>query len=142
MAICKYDVSVIGYMPQHGKHNTKWAATCGVVLRASTQACTVSSSLGHALDLASFTVCVFSGSSSEVFLVYSGFLPSDHLFGLVVKASTSRADDPGFESRWRRDISRLSHTCDLNIGTPVATMTCVWLYRVSAGTGWPGVSIL
>ena len=29
---------------------------------------------------------------------------SDLLVGLVVKASTSRAEDPGFESRWRRDF--------------------------------------
>ena len=29
---------------------------------------------------------------------------SDRLVGLVVKASTSRAEDPGFESRWRRDF--------------------------------------
>ena len=27
------------------------------------------------------------------------------LVGLVVKASASRAEDPGFESRWRRDFS-------------------------------------
>ena len=35
-----------------------------------------------------------------------------------------------------------SHTIDLNIGTPVATLSGAWRYRVSAGTGWPGVSIL
>ena len=29
----------------------------------------------------------------------------DHLFGLVVKASASRAEGPGFESRLRRDFS-------------------------------------
>ena len=32
--------------------------------------------------------------------------------------------------------------CDLKIGTPVATLPGVWHYRVSAGTGWSGVSIL
>ena len=31
------------------------------------------------------------------------FLP-DRLVGLVVKASASRAEDPGFESRLRRDF--------------------------------------
>ena len=41
--------------------------------------------------------------------------------GLVVKASASRAEDPGFEPRLRRDLSGLSHTSDLKIGTPVAT---------------------
>ena len=35
-----------------------------------------------------------------------------------------------------------SHTSDLKIGTPVATLPGAWRYRVSAGTGWPGVSIL
>ena len=29
---------------------------------------------------------------------------ANRLVGLVVKASTSRAEDPGFESRWRRDF--------------------------------------
>ena len=70
-------------------------------------------------------------------------LTPDRLVGLVVKASASRADDPGFESRLRRDFfSGSSHTSDLNIGTPVATLPSAWRYRVSAGTGWPGVSIL
>ena len=35
-----------------------------------------------------------------------------------------------------------SHISDFNIGTLVATLTGAWRYRVSAGTGWPGVSIL
>ena len=64
------------------------------------------------------------------------------LVGLVVKASASRAEGPGFESRLRRDFSGSSHTSDLNIGTPVATLPGAWRYRVSAGTGRPGVSIL
>ena len=62
--------------------------------------------------------------------------------GLVAKASSSGAEDPGFESRLRRDFSGSSHTSDLKIGTPVATMAGAWHYRVSAGTGRPGVSIL
>ena len=66
----------------------------------------------------------------------------DRLVGLVVKASALRAEDPGFEYRWRWDFSGSSHTSDLNIGTPVATMQGAWRYRVSAGTGRPGVSIL
>ena len=56
---------------------------------------------------------------------------------LVVKASASGAEDPGLESRLRRDISETSHTSDLKIDTPG-----VWRYRVGAGTGRPGVSIL
>ena len=64
------------------------------------------------------------------------------LVGLVVKASASRAGDPGFESRLRRDFSGSSHTSDLKIGDPVAVLPGVWHYRVSAGTGRSGVSIL
>ena len=39
-------------------------------------------------------------------------------------------------------VSKSSHTSDLRIGTPVATMLGDGHYRVSAGTGLPGVSIL
>ena len=79
-------------------------------------------------------------SSSSFFFF---FLPQDCLVGLVVKASNSRAEDPGFESRFAPGFfSESSHTCDLNIGTPVATLTGAWHYRVSTGTGRPGVSIL
>ena len=60
----------------------------------------------------------------------------------MVKASASGAEDPGFESRFRRDFSGSSHTSDLKIGTPVATLSGEWQYRVSAWTGRPGVSIL
>ena len=35
-----------------------------------------------------------------------------------------------------------SHTSDLKIGTPVATLPDAWRFRVSTGTGRPGVSIL
>ena len=66
----------------------------------------------------------------------------NHLVGLVVKVSASRAEDPDFESHLRQDFSVSSHTSDLKIGTPVATLPGAWHYRVSAGTGRPGVSIL
>ena len=66
----------------------------------------------------------------------------DHLAGLVVKASTSGAEDPGFESRLRRDYSGSRHTSDLKIGTSVATLPGAWHYRVRAGTGRPCVRIL
>ena len=67
---------------------------------------------------------------------------TDRLVDLVVKASTSGAEDPGFESCLRQDFSGSSHTSDLKIGTPVAILPGAWRYRVSAGTGRPGVSIL
>ena len=67
----------------------------------------------------------------------------NRLVGLVVKASASRAEDPGFESRLCRDfLGGSSHTSDFKIGTPVATLPGAWRYRVSTGTGRPGVSIL
>ena len=62
----------------------------------------------------------------------------NRLTGLVVKASASGAE----ESRLRQDFSGSSHTSDLKFGTPVATLPGAWHYRVSAGTGRPGVSIL
>ena len=47
--------------------------------------------------------------------------------GLVVNSSASRAEDPVFESRLRcGDFSGSSHTGDLNTGTPVANLSCLW----------------
>ena len=60
----------------------------------------------------------------------------------MVKASALGAEDPGFESRLRRDLSGSSHISDLKMGTPVATLPGACHYRVSAGVGRPGVSIL
>ena len=73
---------------------------------------------------------------------FASFQAPDCLVGLVDKASASRAEDPGFESRLRRDFSRSSHTSDSQLGTPLATLPGAWRSRVSAGTGRPGVSIL
>ena len=67
---------------------------------------------------------------------------SYRLVGLVVKASASGTEDSGFKSHLRRDFSGSSHTSDLKIGTPVATLPGAWHYRVSAGTGRPGVRML
>ena len=60
----------------------------------------------------------------------------------MVRASASRAEDPGFDSLRHGHFSGLSHTSDLEIGTPADTLSGAWRYRVGAGTGWPGVSIL
>ena len=49
---------------------------------------------------------------------------------------------PGSNPACARIFSGSSHTSDLKIGTPVATLPGAWRYRVSAGTGRPGVSIL
>ena len=47
--------------------------------------------------------------------------------GPVVKASASRAEDPGFDSRLRRDFCGSSHTSDLKVSTPVTILPGVWL---------------
>ena len=78
----------------------------------------------------------------RVQVMFVVFTDKDRLVGLMVKASASRAEDPGFESRLRQDFSGSSHTSDFKIGTPVATLPDAWRCRVSAETGWPGVSIL
>ena len=49
---------------------------------------------------------------------------------------------PGSNPAGARIISGSSHTSDLKIGTPVATLPGAWCYRVSTWTGQPGVSIL
>ena len=67
-------------------------------------------------------------------LLIVNFTSFQRLAGLVVKAYASRAEDPGFDSRLKRDFSGWSHTSDLKIGT----LPGAWHYRVSAGT----VSIL
>ena len=49
---------------------------------------------------------------------------------------------PGSNPACAGIFSGSSHTSDLHIGTPVATLPGAWRCRVSAGTGRPGVSIL
>ena len=58
------------------------------------------------------------------------------------KASTWRAEDPGSNPACDGIFSGSSHTSDSKIGTSVATLPGAWRYRVSTGTGRPGVSIL
>ena len=79
---------------------------------------------------------------TDFWLVNISFQNTDRLAGLVVKAFASGAEDLGFESRLRRDFSGSSHTSDLKIGTPVATLPGAWHYSASAGTGQSSVSIL
>ena len=67
----------------------------------------------------------------------------DPFAGLVDKVSASRAEDQEFDSPLcHGDFAWSSQTSDLIIGTPVATLPGAWRYRVSTGTGWPGISIL
>ena len=66
----------------------------------------------------------------------------NRLVGLVVRRPPRERKIPGSNPAWAGIFSGSSHTSDFNIGTPVATLPGAWRYRVSAGTGRPGVSIL
>ena len=67
---------------------------------------------------------------------------SYRLVGLVVRRPPRERKVPGSNPASAGIFSGPSHTSDLNIGTPVATLSGAWRYRVSTGTGRPGVSIL
>ena len=62
--------------------------------------------------------------------------PHRHV-GLVVKASALRAEDPGFETRLRRDFSESSHTSYFKIDTPVATLPGAWRFGSVLGLVGP-----
>ena len=64
------------------------------------------------------------------------------LVGLVVRRPPRERKIPGSNPACVDIFSGSSHTCDLKIGTPVATLPGAWRYRISTGTGWSGVSIL
>ena len=64
------------------------------------------------------------------------------LVGLVVMRPPQERKIPGLNPACAGIFSGSSHTSDLKIGTPVATLPGAWRYRVSTGTGRPGVSIL
>ena len=50
---------------------------------------------------------------------------------------------PGFDFHFvHGEFPGLSHTRNLKLITPVETQPEAWHHRVSAGTGWPGVSML
>ena len=66
----------------------------------------------------------------------------DRLVGLVVRCPPRERKIPGSNPTCGGIFSGSSHASDSKIGTPVATLPGAWRYRVSAGTGRPGVSIL
>ena len=66
----------------------------------------------------------------------------DRLVGLVVRRPPRERKIPGWNPACAGIFSGSSHTSDFKIGTPVATLPGAWRYRVSTGTGRPGVSIL
>ena len=63
------------------------------------------------------------------------------LVGLVERRPPREWKIPGSNLDCAGIFPGSSHTSDLKIGTPVATLPGAWRYRVSAGTGWTGVSI-
>ena len=83
-------------------------------------------------------MCPFCIGLKEISISFVGFKQPGWPSG---KASTSGAEDPGFESRLRRNFFGVIPETK-KIGTPVTTLPGTWRYRVGAGTGWPGVSIL
>ena len=76
------------------------------------------------------------------FLCLGWFACLDHLVGLVVRRLPRERKIPGSNPACAGIFSGSSHTSDLKIGTPVAALPGAWRYKVSTGTGRPGVSIL
>ena len=66
----------------------------------------------------------------------------NRLIGLVVRRPPRERKVPGSNPICAGIFLGSSHTSDSKIGTPVATLPGAWRYRVSTGTGQPGVSIL
>ena len=66
----------------------------------------------------------------------------DRLDGLVVRRPPRELKVPCSNPAGAGIFSGSIHTSDLKIGTPVASLPGAWRYRVSAGTGRPGVSLL
>ena len=67
---------------------------------------------------------------------------ADRLVCLVVRRPPRERRIPGSNPACAGIFGGSSHTSDIKIGTPVATLPGAWRYRVGTGTGWPGVSIL
>ena len=69
-------------------------------------------------------------------------MSEDRLVGLVVRCPPREREIPGSNPAYDGIFSGSRHTSDFKIGTPVATLPGAWRYKVSTGTGRPGVSIL
>ena len=67
---------------------------------------------------------------------------SDRLVGLVVRRPPREWKIPGSNPACSGIFSGSSHTSDIKIDTPVATLPVAWRYRVRTGTGRTGVSVL
>ena len=69
-------------------------------------------------------------------------LVKDRLVGLVVRRPPRERKILGSNPACAGIFWGSSRASHLKIGTPVATLPGAWRYRVSTGTGRPGVSIL
>ena len=99
-------------------------------------------SLFSSLLLLSFLSVRPVSSSPLCHSYFSLLIKENRLVGRVVTRPLRERKIPGSKLAWAGIFSGSSHTSDLKIGTPVATLPGAWRYRVSAGTGRPGVSIL
>ena len=59
----------------------------------------------------------------------------------MVRRAPRERKIPGSNPACAGIFSGSSYASDLNIGTPVATLPGAWRYRVSTGTGRPGVNM-
>ena len=85
----------------------------------------------------------YKGHLSVVcFTVWTILSSLDRVVGLVVRRPPRERKIPGSNPDCGGIFLGSSHTSDLKIGTPVATLPDAWRYRVSTRTGRPGVSIL
>ena len=88
-------------------------------------------------------MCSASGAARFDLMSVASYSPMMHrLVGLVVRRPPRERKIPGSNPACTAIFPRSSHTSDLKIYTPVATLPGAWRYRVSAGTGRPGVSTL
>ena len=87
-------------------------------------------------SVSSQDVIIKNHTSAASTLVVAWF--RNRLVGLVGRRTPRERKSPGSNPAFAGS----SHISDLKIGTPVATLPGAWRYRVSTGTGRPGVSIL
>ena len=99
---------------------------------------------------------VYDNTSSQACEKFSFYLQKDYrlmfialsahkanrFVGLVVRRPPWERKIPGSNPACAGIFSGSSHTSDFKIGTPMATLPSAGGYRVSTGTGQPGVSIL
>ena len=81
-------------------------------------------------------------SADDLAKTFSPACSRDRLVGPAARRPPRERKIPGSNPACAGIFSGSSHTSDLKTGTPVATLPGAWRYRVSAGTGQPGVSIL